>query len=265
MNLLISNDSYPTVWQVEEDGRATELDLPFYEYHDLLENKIFMLATKLPVELVESILLYVFYEYLKTWNLDLCIDLLKFSKSFTNTLYKEIYGLGCNGYWRQYRRLARSFTAIQNFYDGYITQKSHHPYSCAKFVSRRDPSLKNHQPWHFTHDCFAIHNVGIVSEANDNEITIQKRHGKRNGENFWTTGRYVKGVFKASQFYTPAVYIAFSDIYSALVLSENINYYYRSFLYMLEHALGNSGCIFVMIKEEEDNPFVTRSDVFLRF
>lgn len=263
MNLLITRGTYPTVWQVEDDGRATELDLPDYSDHNLMANKIYMFPKSLPVEIVEAILFYCFYEYLKTWNLDLCIDLLKFSKSFTNMLYKEIYGMDCKGYWRQYRRLARSFTAIQNFYDGYLTERATYPYSCAKFVAARDPSKKNHQPWHFTHDCYAFTEVGVVSEGD--ESTLQARHGERHGENFWASGKYVDGVFRASQFYTPAVYIMFSDIHDSLVLGEKINDYYKSFLWMLEQALGKSCCIFVMIKEETDNPFITRSDVFLRF
>lgn len=263
MNLLITRGIYPTVWQVEEDGRATELDLPDYSDHDLMENNMFFISIPLPVELVEAILFYCFYEYLKTWNLDLCIDLLKFSKSFTNMLYKELYGLGCNGYLRQYRRLARSFTAIQNFYDGYLTERTSEPYSCAKFVARRSFINTNPKPWHFTHECYAFTNVGIVSEVE--EITLQARHGPRNGENFWVCGKYVDGMFKASQFYTPAIYIIFSDIHDSLVLAENINDYYKSFLWMIKQGLGKSCCIFVMIKEQENNPFITRSNVFLRF
>ncbi len=264
MDLLITQGEISSIWQVEKDRRATRLEFASFGERDLCTSSCFLRSIALPLELVEKILLWLFRLYLKTWNFDLCIDLLLFSRSFTGVLYRAIYQ-GCSNisFMRQYSRLCRTFYILENIYEDYLAVEGHLNYHCVKLTSMRSVGSK-HQPWDFNHRVMVQPIVGNVVDLTDTQIQV--RYGKCYGETVWLSGNYRRGVFKANVLKTPVINLMMVDVFDSLIHdTQGFNDHYFCFFRLLKRAFGERTALFVMVKEDADldNPFITRSDLFL--
>ena len=262
MDLLITRGEYSSVWLVEKDNRATRLQFTKFDERDLCTSKYDLRSKDLPIEIVEAILLYAFYDYLKTWNFDLCSELLMFSKSFTSVLYREIYGQNHVSFNRHFNRLNRTFMILENLYEDYLSRTCEIKFSCAKLTSIRQRGY-NHQPWDFIHNIVISPIVGMIVDLTDTQI--QFNYGKCYGECIWVSGEYHKEIFKSKQMKTPVINLMMVDIFDTLIHSgTGFNKNFMSFFNLVKLTFGTQTGVFVMIREDDDfNPFITRSDSFL--
>lgn len=265
MDLLVTQGDYSSIWRVDQDKRATKLELQRFGERDLCPSTCFLRSIDLPLEIVEKILLILLRHYLRTWNFDLCADLLWFSRGFTGVIYRAIYGHNHISFYRQYNRLYKTFQILENIYDEYLGAEGDEKYHCVKLTSMRSKG-SNHQPWDFMHRPMVVPIVGSVVDLTDTQIQV--RYGKPYGETLWLSGRYHKGMFRAKEFKTPVINLMMVDVFDALIHdARSFNHYYISFFKLLKRSFGDQTALFVMVKEDEDveNPFITRSDLFLEF
>lgn len=270
MDLLITQGEISSVWQVEKDGRATRLGFPRYGDRDLCGSNGFLRSMNLPIEIVEKILVILFRHYLHTFNFDLCADLLLFSRSFTSYVYRGIFsncGRGCTtrSFYKHYSRLFRIFCILENIYDEYIGNVGVIQYHCLKLTSMRSRG-SHHQPWDFMHTPIVVPNVGLVVDLTDTQLQV--RYGECYGETIWMSGNYIQtGVFRAQKIKTPVITLMFVDIFDTLIHNETgFNDHYKCFFKLLKNIFGKDTALFVMAKEDDlENPFITRSDLFLEF
>lgn len=262
MDLLISRGDYSSVWLVEKDKRATRLEFTKFDERDLSPSVYDLRRMHFPVEVIESILLYAFYDYLKNWNFDLCIELLMFSKSFTRCVYREIYGQSKAKFFRLYSRLCRTLQLLENLYEQYLSQPAMIKYSCAKLTSIRRKGY-NHQPWDFLHSIVITPIVGMIVDLT--ETQLQFNYGKCYGESIWVSGQYKNELFKAKDMKTPVINLMMVDIFDTLIHNgSNLNDNFMCFFKLVKKAFGLQTGVFVMVRDEKDlNPFITRSDLFL--
>lgn len=264
MNLLITKGDISSIWQVEEDQRATKIDfIPFGE-RDLCPSSCFLRSSFLPLEIVEKILVVLFNYYLETWNFDLCTDLLLFSRSFTGVLYRKIYGANQQGFYNQYSRLSKTFLILENIYDQYLSVEGPLKYHCLKLTSVKSRGSR-HQPWDFIHEPIINPIVGVVVDLTDTQLQVQ--YGKCYGESVWLSGSYRRHIFQATEIKTPVINLMFVDIFDTLIhTAKGFNNNYLNFFRLIKTAFGSMTGLFIMVKEEDDNnPFITRSDLFLEF
>lgn len=264
MDLLISQGDQVSVWQVKGD-QASRIQFRSFEERDLCppSDEIKGLGY-FPPEIMEQILEIVFDHYLVTLNFDLCSDLFKFSKSFTGKLYRRIYGQGNVPFYKQYGRLYRTFQIMENIYDQYLSVESEMKYSCMKLTSINQRGAK-HQPWDFMHDIVVSPITGIIVDLTDTQI--QFNYGPCYGDCFRVSGVFRNGVFKATELSTPVLNIMMVDVFDTLIHSNRgLNKNYVAFFRLLKKAFGPDTGVYVMVKEDDDdNPFITRSDVFMEF
>ena len=266
MDLLITQGPSSTLWKVEKDKRATRIYFPQFGERDLCPSAYLLRTIPLPVELVEKILLLLIREYLKTWNFDLCSDLLLFSHSFTSNLYRQIYPGGSRaGFFKQYHRLYRTFIILENLYDQYLSMPYDLEYACVKMTSVK-PKGGCHKPWDFIHDIVITPDVGTLIDLTETQFTIQ--HGPNYGDNVWLSGNYIDGgIFRAKEIFAPAINIMMVDVFDTLIHdAHGFNHYFYSFFELIKLCFGRNMGLFVMVKEEDDdhNPFITRSDLFIQ-
>jgi hypothetical protein len=263
MNLLITKGECASVWVVEDDQRATRLHFTKFDERDLCTSKYDLRQKDLPIEVVETILMYAYYDYMRTWNFDLCCELLIFSKSFTRVLYREIYGSDQGlSYFRMYSRLCRTFAILENIYEEYLSQPSVLKYACAKLTSMRHRGY-NHQPWDFLHNIVLTPIIGMVVDLT--ETQLQFNYGKHYGEQVWVSGQYYRQMFRTERMKTPVINLMFVDVFDTLIHScDSFNDNYVNFFRLVKLAFGVQTGLFVMVREDhETNPFITRSDLFL--
>lgn len=261
MKLLISKSNPSSLWEIENDGRATRLVLPDYYDRDLCPPSDFLRSIHLPIELVDRILLCLLEMYIETWNFDLCNDLLFFSKSFTGVVYRAIYENTTNNFYKQFRRLSKTFMILEKLYDQFLSIVSRIRYPCIKLTSRRERG-SNHQPWDFTHDLVLVPIVGIVVDVQQTQYQVE--YGHHYGESVWLSGNWMSSIFNAVKIKTPVLNIMFVDVFDTLIHSQyNVNQNYHNFFRLIKIAFGSNTGLFVMVKEEEGNPFISRSDLFL--
>lgn len=261
MKLLISQSTPSSIWEVENDGRATRLYLKSYYDRDLCPSSGFLRSINLPIEIVDRILLILMEMYVQTWNFDLCNDLLFFSKGFTGVVYRSIYENTTNNFFKQFRRLSKTFMILEKIYDQFLSVQSRIRFPCVKFTSRRERG-SNHQPWDFTHDLVLVPIVGVIVDVDNTQFQVD--YGAHFGESIWLSGDWRGPVFHAKKIKTPVLNIMFVDVFDTLIHSQfgfNANYY--NFFRLIKVAFGPSTGLFVMVKEEDNNPFISRSDVFL--
>jgi len=267
MDLLISQGDQVSVWQVEGD-QANRIHFRTFQERDLCPpvDEIKGLGY-FPPEIMEKILTIVFDHYLATLNFDLCSDLFKFSKSFTGTIYRQIYGKTYAEFFKQYGRLYRTFQILENMYDQYLSVESEIMYSCMKLTSINHRGYK-HQPWDFMHNIVIAPITGIVIDLTDPQLQqLQYNYGPCYGDRIRVSGFFRNGVFKATNLTTPILNIMMVDSFDTLIpSSKSLNRNYINFFKLVKKAFGPDTGVYVMIKEDDDdNPFITRSDVFMEF
>ena len=264
MDLLITNGDTPSVWLVNEKQQASQLYFKGFREHLIYGDTLQIQPINLPGELVEMILLYTFYDYLQTWNFDLCQDLLLVSKSFTSLLYREIYGHTTARPQRLLARLSRTLVVLEKLHDQYMSEPMNIKYSAAKLTSIRSKGSKHH-PWDFVHNIEIQPVTGLVVDLT--ETQIQFNYGALNGEKIWISGSTTNNIFKAQEFKTPVITIMFVDIYDTLIHGEkSFSQNFYRFFDLIHYIYGKTTVLFIMIKDDDDdNPFITRSDVFLQY
>lgn len=265
MDLIVSKGEISSIWQVNRDRRASRLEFQKFGERDLCPSSCFLRSVVLPIEILERILLILFKHYLKTWNFDLCIDLLGFSRGFTGLIYRLIYGQNRLLFYRQYSRLHRTFQILENIYENYLSVEGPLKYHCVKLVSMR-PAGSRHQPWDFLHRAQIQPIVGTVVDLTNTQLQV--KYGNCYGETVWMSGYYHRGIFRADVLKTPVINLMFVDVFDTLIHdAASINNNYHCFIDLLKRAFGPRSVVFLMVKEEVDaeNPFISRSDLFLEF
>jgi hypothetical protein len=264
MKLVISKGKHATIWQVLGSNIATRLQFPNFTEQDIFGETLDLQPTSLPIEIVDLILKQLFQFYLETFNFDLCQDLLLFSKSFTRSLYREIYGQDKSTFYTTYHRLLNTFHILENIYDDYLTESALEAHTCIKLISAK-PINSNHRPWHFTNRPIIGQIRGLVIDlTEDFEYACV---GPHYGNYVYIQGRYQNGFFNAGHIKTPVLNLVFVDLFDTLIPSyAKIHQSYLGFFELLKRAFGRHTGVFVMMQQmEEMNPFVTQSDLFLEF
>jgi hypothetical protein len=264
MKLVISKGKHSSIWQVTGGEQATKLHFHDFEEQDLFPETPDLDHVNLPVEIVDQILIHLVQLYLETFNFDLCQDLLMFSKSFTRTLYREIYNEDRSSFNICYHRLLNSFHILENIYDDYLTEPALEFHTCIKLISAK-VNTTHHRPWHFTHAPVVGQIQGLVVDlTEDYEYTCV---GPHYGNFVYLQGRYQNGYFNAGHIKTPVLNLVFVDIFDSLIPTlSSLHKSYLCFFNLLKRAFGEHTGVFVMVQHtEEANPFVTRSDIFFEF
>jgi hypothetical protein len=264
MKLVISKGNPASIWKVVGGQIAHRLHFKDYEEQDLCFSTCYIEQINFPVEIVDLILKHLFQIYLETFNFDLCQDLLLFSRSFTRSLHREIYGEDRPSFMTSYHRLLNTFHILENIYDEYLTAPVLEQHTCIKLTSVKVCG-ERHRPWHFTQEVVVGMIQGLVVDlTEDYEYACV---GPHYGNFVYLQGRYKNGLFNAGAIKTPVLNLVFVDSVDTLIPSlSGLHHSYLGFFKLLKRAFGKHTGVFVMVQTTEDtNPFVTRSDLFFEY
>ena len=264
MKLIISKGNPASIWRVVGDQIAHRLHFRNFEEQDLCFSTTYLHHINLPVEIVDQVLKHLFQIYLETYNFDLCQDLLLFSRSFTRSLYRDIYGEDKSKFDIAYHRLLNTFHILENIYDEYLTAPVLEQHTCIKLTSAKIGD--RHRPWHFTTRIVVGMIRGLVVDMTEDYEFAQV--GPHYGNFVYMQGRYIgHGLFNAGMIKTPVLNLVFVDEFDTLIPSlSGLDSSYLGFFDLLKRAFGKNTGVFVMVQQTEDaSPFVTRSDIFFEF
>jgi hypothetical protein len=264
MKLVISKGKPSSIWKVVGGQIAHRLHFRNFEEQDLCFSTTYVNQINLPIEIVDLILKHLLQIYLETFNFDLCQDLLLFSRSFTRSLYREIYAEDRACFVTTYHRLLNTFHILENIYDEYLTAPVLEQHTCIKLTSVKESGAR-HRPWHFTHEVVVGMIQGLVVDlTEDYEYTSV---GPHYGNFVYMQGRYQNGVFNAGCIKTPVLNLVFVDLLDTLIPTlSGLHFTYLGFFKLLKRAFGKHTGVFVMVQSSDDaSPFVTRSDLFFEY
>jgi len=263
MKLVISKGEHASIWEVTDKDQATRIHFPNYEEHELLQ-PIDVRSISLPTEIVDQILNYVFQIYLENFNFDLCQDLLLYSRSFTRFLYRQIYGPNKSSFSIIYHRLLNSFYILEAIYDYYLAEPATELQTCIKLTSVKPPGGR-HRPWHFTHKPVIGVIEGLVIDLTENYEHVLT--GPCYGNYVYLQGRHRNGLFFTGKLRTPVLNLVMVDVFDTLIHDlTGVHASFLGFFNLLKRAFGpNTGVFLMLQKLEEQNPFITQSDLFFEF
>ena len=263
MKLVISKGDQASIWEVVGKEQATRLHFTNFEEQDLLQpSKV--ISYDLPREIVDQIMNHLLQIYLETFNFGFCQDLLLYSRSFTRFLYRQIYGQNNSSFKVIYHRLLNTFNVLEAIYDYYLTEKASELQSCIKLMSIKEPGGR-HRPWHFIHHPIIGVIEGLVIDLTENYEHVLT--GPNYGNYVYLQGRHRNGLFYSGKIRTPVLNLVMVDIFDTLVHDlSGVHPTFLGFFNLLKRAFGKNTGVFVMLQQlEEQNPFVTQSDLFFEF
>lgn len=262
MKLLITSSNPTTLWELE-DSTVKQLVFRDFSCYDLYPCTV-KLTNRLPPELGEKVVTFLFWEYIRLRCFDQAVELAQISKYYIQKFYNLLYKKPHDDLMDMYKRISRTFLFCEAVDDYFVTPRTGSYSTCLRVLRPGIvyPTLPL-RPWDFGkyYTSEPLTSVFYSGTQRINEYYI----GPHTCDTIWVNGTTTSGIMDAVEIYYPVLNLILSDASDNVLptaLTMKRNQYLKSFIDLLKIIYGKGIVINFMIKED-DNPFVVTTDSFI--